>query len=847
MSAIDIESFENTNFVFDIEANRRRRAELAHDVSELISISKFFQQHYAEDNKFAPIAEKEKGKIVSKTEKNRSNASRVRERGNKSGRNCQASKLTVANATEVHSKHKQTPSDSDTCLLQSDIENNLPPLFDKMKLHEYCVDVVDRFFHGTVPAASVSKSSLQSKTSSEKIKSSARSESGAVKMTKNPKYASVSARYMRVTPKVINDNPKRSKTALGTLVSTNSRKILEKIALKGVEIKKHSCLSIPRETKIEKTKSRSIQTLLSFREIDANIGATTPKHSIPRGNSNESMPEPIDSAKTVESYESAKEIEFKVDVNEAENRKNVSNETEITPHDNQQVDVSAKKLEEKSNEKASLQLMELPQLSIRPEIQCEIKKVFAIEIKSDPKQVAGNDIGDRNKVVECTYAPFAEEIRQRNIISLQLKGTETLKFNNRTARLNESSTLSATSDSDGGRKEKHANKYFEPFSNRRPSFVAEQPVDSSVVTSDDTLTPSHTENASSSNQLTISHLTDDEKYNSDRKYTKQSNRGQLRRSVPTSAKSVIDKILEVEGLSQEPSTAENGDKSSETSSHNFDDLREILQRIRNDKTSLDLAMEMEKFSKRQAELLAQQNAHSTETLDQETQCDTLFASTGKQQRVVIADADNQSTTRKSNRRQKKLLNVEPMLLKSPKFKRTIDSIRSSARHLERESARLEHFRATKDQVHRAAEKLLKSLLKERPNSNKKTDDESEDCSNSTSLNFNLQPKKYHIVNDQIVRSSFSNVIDRNLHEGETSSSDVPPLNLNLLSTRSENAFSPSKKRTAFSSDSDENTSTSMGGHNIHKFVYNNQNIDEGDLSDGEILSEGEIRAAADSF
>lgn len=850
MSAIDAETFENTNFVFDIEANRRRRAELANDVTELISISKFFQQHYASDDNFMSTTPKSsKKKIELKSEKNRVNATTAHQ-----NKGSQKSKQMVANATLTHPKHKQMPVNSDTWIMQPDIDTNLPPIFDKLKLHEYCVDAVDRFFHGAIAPANQSD-----QVAIEKAVQVVPNSNEKTKMTKNAKYASISARYMHVTPRQVKiDIPKRANSAYGTLVSAKSREILHKAAVSGVEFKKHSCLSIHSdgEPKMSKTKTKRIQKAQSFQELHPNIELISSNSIVPKRVYKLSKPEQTVSTST---------MIFEPDVDKIEHKGNKSgkNKFEIIEKStilngsgdnnfkqnttenqnsviclNEDIIIGSERVDEIKEEKPPLKLQHQPNLCIKPTVQCEIKKVYAIEIKSNQATTTGNELRNNNKVIECVYEPFAEEMQQtqNEYISLQLKGTEKLLFNH---NLRENDFCTTASDSGNEKRENlTTNKYFAPFVNRKSSNRFECSnmainIESSRIASSDTFNSNRTENATSSNLSMISHLTDDEKYRTDRQYVSMSSRreSQINKSP---AKGVIDKILEVEGFKNGSNDGEthgndqNKDKMGKIDSNNFDDLREILQKIRNDKTALELAAESEYNTPKPSPNI--KPSHQP-MLDRETQCDSLLESIEKQ-------------PSKLNRQSKKILS--PAVLKSPKFNRTIDSIRSSAKRLEFECHH-ECNIVTQQQVNRAAQKFLKSILKNRDHT-KTSDDESEtpDCSNASSmLDMNVSRKKYQIINDRIVHSNYGGFIDRNLNENgsETSSCEIPSLKLNVSTARTE------EQCAMWNSDSDSRVSFSsvegvLTQRSVRKVIStrNKQMVeDDFDLSDGEILSDGETR------
>lgn len=263
-------TFEETNIAFDIQENRRRRAELAKDVNDLINISKFFQQHYADDfvtgNDFA-----------NKKNDRKSNANASTKHKNWS---CVTSKISgknerhnltkrVAVLTETDAICQQTTTADSNDLLEANTA--LPPVFDVDQLDEYCEYIVDDFFNA--------KKANNKTNDNVKLEKHENLDHTKSKLSlKNSKYASVSARYLDQVPKKPCEKlPHKSLTARSRLFSAKSKSILEEVNRKGIKIKKHSCINheteaVPNRKVIKKKLSaRSNQSLENFQKSHPNI------------------------------------------------------------------------------------------------------------------------------------------------------------------------------------------------------------------------------------------------------------------------------------------------------------------------------------------------------------------------------------------------------------------------------------------------------------------------------------------------------------------------------------------------------------------------------------------------
>lgn len=260
-------NFTNTTIAFNIEENRRRRAELANDVSELINISKFFQQSYANgydagvDDGFSSVV---RPKSVEKKSKIRSNSKSMEAKVKKS------SSCITANARGIAGKVPHTKlnnaagaikmNNNNAVVTQAPTEQSyqcgvLPPVFDldHEKLNEYCLDIVEEYFkknkstdlsdHNIKPKIKSIECTQQNATSKE-------SKVGPVQQQtkiESNKYASVSARYMNKCTNRKADAQPPQKTVRNSWISARSIAILENANRNGAEVKKHNCIG--QETK----------------------------------------------------------------------------------------------------------------------------------------------------------------------------------------------------------------------------------------------------------------------------------------------------------------------------------------------------------------------------------------------------------------------------------------------------------------------------------------------------------------------------------------------------------------------------------------------------------------------
>lgn len=826
MTAFNIDAFQSTNFEFDIEANRRRRAELANDVTELINISKFFLEHYSSD----PVGDlpslppttiaKNPTKSITKREKNEANVSKLR------GRLCSnapTKKCLVTNVTPPHVKRKQTRMNNRTThrtMCRND--DDVPPLFDKVKLHEYCVDIVDRFFHGPPPNGSDFSESPKEKPTPKKYPSIERTEksvqtttnahsanetgivmgtgTGATKPKKNPKYALVSSRYLSPAPKKFtNETLVKRNASPFRLVSAKSQEILNEVARKGTEIKRHSCLIHKKAKSVEYRDFSASQpdvcgSHLRFQDIHPSIelvpsNSIFPKRILKLTAESSKNSSPTEKGCSISSIcnqttdQDINEVQAVTNTDEVglDNNKPETNINNCDPRDVQ--------------EKGELQLQQLPVLTIKPKPKCGIENVFEIDIKPSEGKSEPLFGESKNKVFEVVYKPPDMEIEKKT-------------------------------DKENGTPFPEEHRASETFS------AENRTTDENHATSNLSITMS-----------TSSHLTDDEKFQSDHRI-QPAKTTTTTHVLKTPARSVIDRILEVEGIPESTEEAapaiQNIDiyeKQPSTSNHteNFDDLRELLRRIRNDKTTLDVALE---DISEPPDFMSP----SRHMIDREVQCcessnllDTP-KSTGNPDN--IRDSTNRATSIRCSSQC-----VDTSVLESPKFNKTIESIRSSARKLDFNTIGNEYRTATRQQIEKAAKKFLKSILR-----NADMPQSASEYENSSRIDLRTERQKYHIVDDQIIQSNFNMKSD---HSDCTSSisNDVTSLQLRMPSARHLCNRSTDHCNNWINQNDSEFTTNSIENY-INNYKLNgkrtkpkqqqNVNHTQSDLSDGEILSDGEF-------
>lgn len=818
MNSIDVDSIQATNFEFDIEANRRRRAELSNDVTELLSISKFFLQQYGSTNpseNLQPMTKPTKDTTITKREKNEANVIKVR--GRSSSRIAQTKEVPVANVTPTLVKRKQMRMNNERVYKQCVNDDDVPPLFDKIKLHQYCVDIVDRFFHGPLSNHSETTESVKYALPTSTTRRRPSTEKSMLTMAnasanqllfskpkKSTKYASVTSRYMSPSPqKTINDNSGPKHETQNRLVSAKSREILEEIERKGAEIKRHSCLINKKERDIpyrelnHSTQLDRSRSQLRFSDIHPTI-ELVPSNSI--------FPKRILKQPNVSQVSSSAEIN-KFDEEKSQNIEEGSQTTVDSVIEVKNSDEKEFEQDMIEKPKLELKLQTFPVLSIKPQPKFEIQNVYEIDIKPSASISKDFFLKDKNGVIELVHESSEQDDddEKDNIASLEQGKNPT-------------------------------NKYITPFSDEAQN--SEKPLEETCTTGE-----THETSHLSLNLSTSSHLTDDEKSQSEKKITNSSSPTDFKRVQKNTAKKIIDKILEGDGIDEssegigsdknEPGfSGKKLDSKSQDRANNFDDLREILRKIRNDKTTLDVALE----TIEPPDLMSPGRAMT----DREVQCDDfskIDLEPPKMDMFKNNDHVQESSTKNSPQ-------IHSSLMESPKFNKTIESIRSSARRLDFGINDREYHTANREQIEKAAKKFLKSILKEADYNLPQIASERED---SSLIPLKFQKQKYQIVDDQIIPSNF-NV--KSYHEDCTSSSssDATSLQLRIPSVRLNTKNSTEDINWIDRTDSDFTANSIekyIKCHTLDEAFSHRSNLPHmkcefNDLSDGEILSEGEF-------
>lgn len=530
-------------------------------------------------------------------------------------------------------------------------------------------------------------------------------------------------------------------------------------------------------------------------------------------------------------------------------------------------------------------MQKMPIISIKSESLCEVHRVYEIAIQPNNglKNQDNEKLIRKNiKVVQLTYNASSDIPADKVDENAQLRGSNDEKLNNSTDLLSDNLSISSlrfqisndthrTDDFNNKETMPPTNKYFTPFMNgfstiqeltSRSNSMPLKEVAPTEIQSDNKLSfDSSIDDSLSINLSTTSHMTDDEKFKSDKSALAQryfsfrnSTKKNLHECNKDPIKCVLNEIFETDQLESAEDKTNYYSKVSERDSERIpesiklhDDtleLREILDKIRNDKTSLDLAIEtrntyqidFDKFASMSVSpkvSLTTNNKEKTNVLqklqaemhDQEIQCDSIAFSHSKTNEKNFQCIKRQITSKK-----KKKINAEQM--NSPKFTKTVNSIRSSAKKLDFDSAGGKYKSATKEQIQMAAKRFLNSILKEKDYVHRTpTIDNDSDAASSIQYQV-LKPPIYHVIDDQICQSHFNSVLDTlnhddsNIDDCSITSIDYPFMNLNLLSMR--------------------NSTSSITPPNSFRILDKFSNGEHnGNISDGEVLSEGEIRADED--
>lgn len=756
-SAINVES---TNFEFDIEANRRRRAEIANDVDELLNISKFFLQHYSSDMVDQAWSDLTKSTSARPNAKDLDGSARYKVRPRaKSSTTVSSKRQPVAIVTPPCDICKQTDEHAHCSCQANDVHSGpFPPLDDQGRLHNYCVDVVDEFFQRPMTSRSASVKGGKQSSSEKWVQrmNQVKNQYNAVKVQQNPRYAATPARYL----------VKRSTTATNnrirlfppnSLVSEKSRQILEKIVRKGIEIKKHSCLMpepVDRAKKTTGERARSASTerpKRPFNQIHPNIELVASHSVFPRRVLKQSISSSVlNEAAAVQLTTSAQFVA-----------------TDADETNEEKVDGSAKGVDENAvyldeipgnRSDGSLQLRQLPSLSIKPRTQCKVENIYTIEIKANAKGPAGNKGFLRNNEVhEIVYKSSTSE-------SLSIEHEP------------DHHELATSNERPASQREQN-----EEPENRNLSTIDEfshiNDDNSLAVNSLNDSNGSNGEESRGQNNSPASLLTDDEKSRSDLKLSRPQVNVidssftddtkttiedlELRRPVVDESQNpvrvAIDEILQNEEI------AGHNEKSA---LNEFDDLREVLHRIRNDQTTMDIELQ------RQQQIAAKNidMANSTTTFVPTITDDSIEASRQMHDQGVQCDSLASSQAYAAHERGHRPEYSTQFSQMPAHFSHA--SHRSSFRS---ETAELNIYRsATRKQVKRAAKTFLRSILEDSESANASRDE----CDDSSCINLKIERQKYVIVEDRLMRSRL-NV----MHEqtDESTSNEMPSFDWNVTS------------------------------------------------------------------
>lgn len=494
------------------------------------------------------------------------------------------------------------------------------------------------------------------------------------------------------------------------------------------------------------------------------------------------------------------------------------------------------------DKRLNLQLYEMPQLTIPPKRKCEMSTVVTIDIQPDDsvRRDHRSHQSQNLKIVYCTHASTDGQITNgtesfRKSFPAEEERKKTVTPENKMAEpagVNQNNALT----------DLLPNKYYTPFlrnsnAQKRPTFAS---FDEDILQNNDT--SSSLVDSVSINLSSSSILSDPFAYDTVRKR----NVSKTRKPIESILRDIFDSITPPSETPAQEVTVQPAINTEALQ------LRDLLEKIRNDKTSLDLAIErrntMAKLSN--SELLESPNAQQIKTesinesvqkasspqdgkdyaTDKSVQCDNLDGTTGK-----VEDAD-----RNNDRMFKRRAKTRPIVkydtndewLRAPNVAKTLNSIRSSARNLNYDSENGKYKSATPEQIQRAADKFLNSLIKSDRLSRQLSRRDGD--SDSDSLNsYILVPPKYRVIDDKVIQSQYNSILLEH-PSGPTSDSTVDSM---------------LPKRAAKSGD-ETNASTSSNSFDLRLSnmqlcspLRRNSSTSEsnGYISDGEVLSEGEVR------
>lgn len=522
------------------------------------------------------------------------------------------------------------------------------------------------------------------------------------------------------------------------------------------------------------------------------------------------------------------------------------------------------RLPKQSNVKRSnLQFYEMPQITIAPKTKCEISTVVTIDIQPyDTARLEHRNRQQNNlKIVHCVHAAPASGICDD--ITNNEDGFSPKVPVEEVRSKPTASAVRAVGPSGGSEKQSTAtfqlNKYYKPFlsdsTEQRQSIMKALEEDSLHNETSSSLVESVSINLSATSILSDTFAID------------SAQRGYIT-SIRNPVESILNDIFETATQSPVANDHLRGEDTAQKpgaqTTVNALQLRNILDKIRNDKTSLDLAIERrspmsyvrngdkllspvdtqisqsEEEIKMAAMEVPSPQKSKEDAIDKSVQCDVLDEPV---QKTVGTDHTNdRMPKRKSKPRLKVKRDLNEDIMRSPKFTRTLNSIRSSARKLNFDGENGKYKTATPEQIQKAAEKFLNSLINggnaSRPI--RRVGDSDSDSMNS----YILAPPKYRVIDDKVIQSQY-NLLDNT--SGLTSDSTIDPI-------------LPRKRIVKSSDEMNMSTSSSsidvrLSNLSLRRVAHNETpqllalDIGNGDLngniSDGEVLSEGEIRPDED--
>lgn len=528
--------------------------------------------------------------------------------------------------------------------------------------------------------------------------------------------------------------------------------------------------------------------------------------------------------------------------------------------------LSGRRQKQQVDTRSQLQFYEMPKITIAPKTECEISTVVTIDIQ--PNNAVRFEHRNRQpnnlKIVHCVHEATASDECNATANTVDNLTHQYSAPDEQSSNAVESNDefLQSHSNQSHTNAILPTNKYYRPFLSE--SIEQRQ----AIVKAFDDETPLNDTSSSlvesvSINFSTTSNLSD--KFASDALQRRNASKLLNRNPVESILNDIFENAtLDIVAFDTNENAVHENEEATVSNSDAFQ-LRELLDKIRNDKTALDLAIErrntMDSVSNAGKLLISsvvQENAISDEptqiergnvkvssskedVIDKSIQCNVTAESVEKPE--VAYYADDRVHRRTSKTRSKVKRDLHEHMLRSPKFAKTVNSIRLSARKLNFDGENGKYKAATPEQIQKAADKFLNSLIK---GSSASQPVRRDDYSDSDSLNsYILAPKKYRVFDDTIIQSQYNNILLANsaINTSDSSIDPVHPLpmvksieEINESSSSSSIEFQLSKL-----SLTQEEQNESMHMTQNRRISIGNCGSN-GNISDGEVLSEGEIRS-----